>query len=48
MKRELKKEEEEEKENEREKEREREKNECICPSIRNAVMGIEREKERRK
>jgi hypothetical protein len=28
-------------------EKKREKNECICPSIRNAVMGIERERERK-
>jgi hypothetical protein len=27
------------------KTREREKNECNCPSIRNAVMGIEKERE---
>jgi hypothetical protein len=30
---------------EKKKKREREKNECICPSIRNAVMGIEKERE---
>jgi hypothetical protein len=30
------------------REREGEKNECICPSIRNAVMGIEKKRERRK
>ncbi len=27
-------------------ERKNEKNECICPSIRNAVMGIEKDRKR--
>ncbi len=31
-----------------EREKKREKNECICPSIRNAVMGIEKDRKRKR